>query len=123
MRTRGFKKKISAHVIEEPKEYSFQRAGIQGKIFPTQSLTEKTEYFLVETDNGHETTIIKHVCDFIYYILNGEGYFVVDGSRENCSEGDLVVIPAEKPFTYKGRLKMIATSTLPWRQKQEETLS
>ncbi len=110
------------HVIKEPKDFSFAKAGIKGKIFPTFDLTNKTQYFLVETDKGHKTRIIEHECDFIYYILKGKGHFEINGKEENCSAGDLVVIPAGSTFTYKGKLKMIVTSTPPWKEEQEETL-
>lgn len=111
------------YVIKEPKDYSFQKAGIKGKIFSTAPLTSKTQYFLVETQQGHKTTIIEHDCDFIYYVLEGKGIFTINGVSEKCSEGDLVVIPAGLEFIYKGKLKMIATSTPPWKEEQEETLT
>lgn len=71
---------------------------------------------------GHETEIIEHECDFIYYILEGSGYFMINGVKENCVAGNLVVIPKSSRFTYKGKLKMIVTSTPPWKEDQEETL-
>lgn len=110
------------HVIKEPKQFSFEKAGIKGKIFPLETLTKKTEYFLVETEGGHQTKIIEHACDFIYYVLEGSGYFEINGIRENCAASDLVVVPADSTFTYKGKLKMIATSTPPWREEQESTV-
>lgn len=110
------------YVIKEPKENSFGKAGVKGKIFPIENLTSKTQYFLVETEKGHITTIIEHDCDFIYYILEGNGYFMINGRKEDCSRGDLVVVPAGAKFTYKGKLKMIATSTPPWYEIQEEVV-
>src|SRR4030043_1564143 len=110
------------YVIKEPKDFSFQKAGIKGKIFPIGDLTKKTEYFLVETAKAHETVIIEHTCDFIYYILKGHGHFIIKGKKEPCEAGDLVIVPAGNTFIYKGNLKMIATSTPPWREEQEETL-
>ena len=110
------------YVFKEPKEISFEKAGIKGKIFPIDNLTKKIQYFLVETDKGHETTIIEHDCDFIYYILEGKGYFKINNVKEACEKGNLVVIPADLPFTYKGKLKMMVTSTPPWKEEQEETL-
>jgi len=110
------------HVFHPPKEYSFEKVGIKGKIFPIKELTTKTHYFLVETEKGHEITIIEHECDFIYYILEGKGYFLINDIKEKCSRGDLVVIPAGSKFSYKGKLKMIASSTPPWWEEQEEAL-
>ncbi len=91
-------------------------------MFPSQELTDKTEFVLVDTETGHETTIIEHGSDFIYYILNGDGFFEINGEKEKCASGDLVVIPAGNKFTYKGRLKMLLIVTPPWQEGQEETL-
>ena len=110
------------YVIKEPKGLSFDKAGIKGKIFPASDLTSKTQYFLVETEKGHATKIIEHESDFIYYVLEGKGHFEINDQKENCQPGNLVVVPAGSPFTYKGKLKMIATSTPPWKEEQEETL-
>ena len=93
------------YVLKAPKEFSFEKVGIKGKIFPAQDLISSTNFVLIETENGHETTIIEHKSDFIYYILEGNGYFLINDTKEECSQGDLVVIPAGTKFTYKGKLK------------------
>lgn len=110
------------YVLKEPEQVEFEKFGIRGKVFPSWGLTAQVQYFLVETETGHQTTIIEHECDFAYYILEGEGYFEIDGVQEQCSAGDLVVIPQGRQFTYKGRFKMLATSSPPWEDRQEETI-
>lgn len=110
------------YVFNEPDKLSFDRVGIKGRIFPIAPLTTRIQYFLVDTETGHETTIIEHACDFIYYILEGDGYFVINDTKETCKKGDLIVIPPDSKFTYKGKLKMLVTSTPPWSADQEETL-
>lgn len=111
------------YVIKKPDKDSFEKVGIKGKIFPISSLTKKTQFVLIETRFGHETKIIEKESDFIYYVLQGKGYFEVDGEREKCETGDLVVIPAGRTFSYKGKLKMLLSSNPPWREEQEETVS
>lgn len=113
---------MSYYVLQEPEAYSFEKFGIKGKIFPTLSLTTEVQFFLVETETGHETTIIEHDCDFCYYVLAGQGQFIIEDTVEECTVGNLVVIPSGTKFTYKGHLKMIATSTPPWEEEQEETI-
>ena len=110
------------YVIKEPAAYSFDKVGIKGKIFPFDTLTKNISYVLVETRHGHETTIIEHTSDFIYYVLEGKGYFVINNVRENCQKGDLVVIPAGKAFRYYGKLKLLLSCTPPWTIEQEETI-
>ncbi len=110
------------YILKEPEYFSFEKAGIKGKIFPTQDFTLKTSFVLVETEKGHETTIREKQSDFIYYVLEGEGVFVINDINEKCSRGDLIVIPAGTKFTYKGRLKLLLSCVPPWKEEQEETI-
>jgi mannose-6-phosphate isomerase-like protein (cupin superfamily) len=111
------------YVLHEPSTISFDKVGIQGKIFSSQELSDKAGFVLIDTEAGHETTIIEHESDFIYYILEGSGFFEINNEKEECTTGDLVVIPAGIKFTYKGKLKMLLVNTPPWREEQEETLT
>jgi len=45
------------YVVKEPKDYSFEKVGIMGKIFPIGNLVKSTEFVLVDTETGHETVI------------------------------------------------------------------
>ena len=109
-------------VIKEPSNFSFEKVGIKGKIFSTSELTQKAEFVLIETETGHETMIRERECVFIYYILVGHGYFEIEGQKEECAKGDLVVIPAGKKFIYKGKMKLLLNCTPPWSESQEETI-
>jgi len=60
--------------------------------------------------------------DFIYYILEGEGYFEINDQKERCIKGDLVVIPAGSKFKYIGKFKMLLITTPAFYPEQEETL-
>lgn len=111
------------HVFKKPNELSFDKVGIQGRIFPTDQLIDKAEFVYIQTESGHETTIIEHACDFTYYVIDGEGHFVIDSQKENCTVGDLIVVPAGSKFTYKGKLRMLLIVTPPWFESQEETLT
>jgi len=113
---------MGKHVISKPQQKSFNKVGVKGFIFPTNELTKKSEFVLIETDEGHQTSIIEKECDFSYYVLSGKGYFLIDEVREECSEGDLIVVPAGTKFTYKGKLKMLLNVTPPFFPEQEETL-
>ena len=79
---------MKTHVLKLPKDYSFEKVGIKGKIFPVDKLTKKTTICQIETEKGHETTIIEHECDFIYYILEGKGHFIIDGNTVVSLEAD-----------------------------------
>ena len=113
---------MQTHILKKPSSYSFEKVGIKGKKFSVADITSKTGVCVIETENGHETTIIEHKCDFIYYILEGEGYFEINGQKENFIKDDLVVIPEGSKFTYKGTCKMLLITTPAFYPEQEETL-
>jgi mannose-6-phosphate isomerase-like protein (cupin superfamily) len=113
---------MTKHVLQKPPAASFEKVGITGFIFPTTDLTIKTEFVIIETETGHETSIVENECDFCYYVLSGSGFFIIDGEQEPCTEGDLVVIPAGSEFTYRGKLKMLLNVTPPFYPEQEETV-
>jgi mannose-6-phosphate isomerase-like protein (cupin superfamily) len=54
--------------------------------------------------------------------LEGHGYFQIEGQKEDCVKGDLVVIPAGKKFIYKGKMKLLLNTTPPWTESQEDTI-
>jgi hypothetical protein len=65
----------SRYALPEPKNWDFERAGVRGKAFPTNELTGHAGFLIIETETGHETTIIERESDFIYYIISGSGTF------------------------------------------------
>lgn len=111
-----------AHIFHLPENYSFEKSGHKGKIFPSKELTDKVEFEIIETDTGHDNTIIQRECLFSYYILEGSGAFEIDGKIEKCRAGDLVIVPAGTPFTYSGKLKMLLVCSPWWFPEQELTL-
>lgn len=113
---------MKTHVFKLPNNYSFEKVGIKGKIFSVAGIVQKAGVCLIETETGHTTTIIEHKCDFIYYVLEGIGYFEINNQKENCIKDDLIVIPAGLKFRYVGKLKMLLITTPPFYPEQEETL-
>jgi len=110
------------HVFHLPKEYSFEKVGIKGKTFGSKILSDKVEFTIIETKEGHETKIREKECAFSYFILEGGGTFEIDGENEKCQKGDLVVIPKGAAFIYKGKMKMLLVSVPWWYLEQEETV-
>lgn len=105
-----------------PDDYSFDKIGHKGKIFPTDILTKKAQFIWLEVEDGINVVLRQNECDYFYYILEGNGYFEIEGLKEDCGKGDLIVIPAGKKFTYKGKMKIMLVSVPPWYPEQETTL-
>lgn len=47
-------------IIKEPKNYSFDKIGHKGKIFPIEKITDKTQFVLLEIENGIDATLCQH---------------------------------------------------------------
>jgi mannose-6-phosphate isomerase-like protein (cupin superfamily) len=73
---------MQTHILKLPKKYSFKKVGIKGKNFSVADITPRTGICQIETEKGHETTIIELACDFIYYILEGKGHFIIEGKKK-----------------------------------------
>jgi mannose-6-phosphate isomerase-like protein (cupin superfamily) len=110
------------HIFHLPGDYSFERAGHKGKIFDTKKLGNELEFEIIETERGHDAKIMEKECIFAYYILEGKGFFEIDGKKEECCQGELVMVPKGTPFQYFGKLKMLLVSTPWWFPEQEESL-
>lgn len=111
-----------SHVFHLPENPSFEKVGIRGKIFDTRSVSEEVEFTVVETEAGHQTRIREQACLFSYFILEGAGSFEIGDVTENCSAGDLVIVPRGVAFQYAGRMRMLLVSAPWWFPEQEETL-
>ena len=113
---------MTKHIFQLPKDYSFEKLGIKGKKYLVSELTDKSGFVFIETEEGHETTIVNHKLDCFYFVLEGNGYFEIDNNKETFKKNDLIVIPADSKFTYKGKAKFLRITTPPYYPEQEETV-
>ena len=110
------------YVIHEPDEASIEKAGVKGIVFPSKERFPGAEFAVVTTETGQESSIIENESTFCYYVIEGSGQFAIEGDLDEIVAGDLVIVPAGKVFTFKGKLKMLLVSMPPWREEQEETV-
>jgi len=92
-------------VYNQPNDKHFERSGLRGYLFPTKN--KNLEIYLVESESGHGGKIISETISHIYYILEGEGEFEIDGEIYHATKGQVVEIPKGHVFDYKGKMKMI----------------
>jgi mannose-6-phosphate isomerase-like protein (cupin superfamily) len=110
------------HIFHLPENYSFEKIGEKGKIFDTKDLSDRVEISVIEIEKEHETKIIEKECIFSFFILEGERLFDIDGQKEECKKGDLVMIPQGTAFQYSGKMRMLLVSSPWWSSEQEVIL-
>ena len=107
------------YIFHEPNEYSFKdRDGHDGKFFGTNS--PLTQHMIIECNDKLTAVLTEREAEYTYYLLKGEGYFVLNGDKQEVAKGDLVVIPPGTKYTFGGKLKMLLINTPRWSAEQEE---
>lgn len=106
-------------VYNEPETYAFQdRDGHDGKVFETSS--RQSDFLIIECEDRLRTSLVQEECEFAYYVIDGSGYFKLDGVDQEVNKGDLVVVPAGTQYTFGGLLKMLLVNTPKWSEAQEK---
>lgn len=107
------------YVFHEPSEYSFKdRDGHDGKFFSSNST--RTQHLIIECEDKLNVSLTERDLEYNYYILEGAGYFVLNGEKQEVAKSDLVVVPPGTKFTFGGKLKMLLINTPKWTAEQEE---
>ncbi len=72
----------------------------------------------VSTKRGHLEEF-RNTSHFIYYVIEGEGVFVINDEQVPIKAGDLVVVPPNTRFYYFGKLELLLTVTPRWHEESE----
>lgn len=60
--------------------------------------------------NGENDKVINERSDMFYYILSGEGEFLINNKKFSVGQGDLIFIPKKTIYRDKGKIKMLSIS-------------
>ena len=74
---------------------------------------------IIECSDKLTVSLTQQKTEFNYFVIEGTGYFVLNGNRHEVSKSDLVVIPAGTKYTFGGSLKMLLINTPKWSAEQE----
>jgi mannose-6-phosphate isomerase-like protein (cupin superfamily) len=97
---------------EPPKKPSFSRKGFDGFHFPLKD--KNLEAFLVESKKGHDEYIINKKSTHIYFVIDGEGTFEIEGRSFPVAKDMLVEVPAGKEFCYFGKMRLLVLMSPPF---------
>ena len=86
------------------KEPSFTQNGLTGFTYPLKHSGAEVSYIDCFYEHDNYCTYQK---PFIYYIIEGKGRYKIGNDIINVEAGDLIEIPANTDFTYKGKMKIL----------------
>lgn len=96
------------HIKKIPMEPSFRKNGFDGYCYPLD--TEKVSLTVEKSYKGHDTYCTNTRNTSIFYVIEGNGKFIIDGIEEIVEQGDIVEIPAHVEFTYIGKMDLLYIS-------------
>jgi mannose-6-phosphate isomerase-like protein (cupin superfamily) len=72
-----------------------------------------------ETEIGHLEEFLDDVSTHMWFIIEGNGTFVIDDEKVKAKPKDLIVIPPGKRIHYFGKLKMLLCTTPAFDEQNE----
>ena len=106
-----------ARLSEQP---AFSQKGLKGYAYPLKN--KNVEIYYVDVTQGHDNYIISKICTHIYYVLEGEGVFELDGKKTNMKKGELIEIPPNVEYAYSGNMRLLLIMNPPWFEGNEEII-
>jgi len=101
------------YVYTLPTSVSFTGKGLLGYTFgPLKQ--DDLEIYYVEVEKGHDVFMVSKKITRTYYILEGNGYFTIDGCEYQVAPGMLVEVPPKVEYCYSGKMKLLALSKPRW---------
>ncbi len=101
-----------------PPAPSFDGKGLFGYSFGPLQKKDVDVYYVV-VDGGHDTFMVSRRITRIYYVLEGTGYFTIEGRRHDVSSGMLVEVPPKVEYSYSGRMKLVVFASPAWSARND----
>ena len=73
-----------------------------------------------ETETGHAEEFLHETSAFIFYIIEGNGVWVIEDEEFPVEAADVVIVPPGKRFYYKGNLKQVCITAPAWEEAGEK---
>lgn len=95
----------------------FSKHGIDITVYNEGVSSANTSHVFVK--KGHLQEFYDVKSHYIYYIIKGEGIFVLNGEQVVAKATDLVVIPPNTKIHYFGNMEMVLTVTPAFKEENE----
>lgn len=110
----------SSPVVFRPENsVMIEKHGVLMRIYTTKKDSPNAAVLYQETETGHMEEFVHERSDFLYYILEGSGTWIVEDKEYEVQAKDVVVVPAGKRFWFKGNLKQLCITSPTWEKQYE----
>jgi len=100
---------------------AFDAGGFSGQIYVGNEENVGFNALLVTVNGRHPK---KKMIDTVrnYYVIEGEGTFVLDGTPHQVKSGDLFIVGAGHEYEYSGKMKLFEFNVSPDNSFKDQVL-
>lgn len=101
---------------------AFKKSGVELWEYVGDGDLDQADVLYIEVDGGHNEEFYHDESAFIYYVLDGEGTFYLDGDETPVSETDVVAIPPETKIYYTGKMNLLLVTAPEYQAEHEHVV-
>lgn len=98
-----------------PIDPSFKQNGLNGYNFDLS--TKDISISVEDCFKGHDKYHTNRYSEKIYYVLDGEGYFKINGELIRVKKDDLIEIQKNTEFVFAGKMKLLLIMSPAFREQ------
>jgi len=99
---------------------SIEKNDVRMLVYNTAEQCPQASVVYQETERGHSEEFLHKRSFFIFYIIEGEGVWFIDGNPHEVHAGDVVIVPPNTRFYYKGKLRQVCVTSPAWEPQYEQ---
>lgn len=97
------------YIKNKSKEFDFSKNGFSVSLPKIDN--QDISICFVETKEGRDNYCMLDTSTMFYYIIEGNGTFIINNEKCLVKTNDLIEIPPKHKYTYTGYLKMLEVQT------------
>lgn len=98
-----------------PQKASFEQTGLKGYNYPLE--TKEISISMEESFKGHDKYHTNVYSRKIYYVIEGNGTFNVNGETILVKKDDVIEIPSNTEFVFAGKMRLLLIMTPAFRSQ------
>ena len=106
-------------VFKRNQAFAVEKQGVNMWIYNGKEDCPGAAVAYQETDTGHGEEFYHGKSTFIFYIIEGKGTWFIEDEEYPVEATDVVIVPPNKRFYYKGSLKQICITVPAWEAEYE----
>mgnify|MGYP001142051761 CR=1 FL=1 len=98
--------------------FKFSWKGLKGWVYNSKEdfSNASAVYFKVTGSHGRVKTLIS---DRVYLVLKGRGHFIINKEVIPVKKTDVIIVPKNTPYDYKGKMELFLVHVPAFDQKKE----